>query len=44
MSNNSVPIVSITIPTYNRGYLLKETLVALFSQIDEDQLYGCCLR
>ncbi len=39
MSNNSVPIVSITIPTYNRGYLLKETLVALFSQIDEDQLY-----
>ena len=39
MSNNSVPIVSITIPTYNRAYLLKETLVALFSQIDEDQLY-----
>ena len=39
MSNNSVPIVSITIPTYNRGYLLKETLVALFSQINEDQLY-----
>jgi glycosyltransferase involved in cell wall biosynthesis len=34
------PIVSITIPTYNRSHLLKKTLVQLFKEIDDHNLHG----
>ena len=34
------PIVSITIPTYNRFSLLKETLDELTKQIDENKLHN----
>ena len=33
------PIISITIPTYNRAYLLEKALEALCRQIDEDHLH-----
>src|SRR5688572_27547999 len=36
---NNIPVVSISIPTYNRASILDDTLQRLFSQLDSYNLF-----